>query len=148
MSTTVKEDWGDTNAAYPMPDFVPPTLFGDSNLPHIQSDPPDGTGQAGKNREETDIQSMAIGQAMVEFAPGRASKRYVMQYRKDIAHWLALPEAAQLTCGVLNLTFLPIQFDELPQVVAHHGTAYKVYRPRVYTLSELPKGLESLPMLS
>lgn len=142
VSAAGSEDWEDTNAAYPMPDFVPPTLFGDLNLPEIQLILP-ATGQARQNHEETNLQSMAIAQAMVEFAPGRASKRYVTQYRKDVAHWLALPEAAQLTRGVLNLAFLPIQFDELPQVVAYRGTAYKVYRPRVYTLSELPKGIRT-----
>jgi hypothetical protein len=134
--------WDDHTAAYPMPDFVPPTLFGDLNLPEVQLRLPKSENRT-PNNEESDTRSMAIGQAMSEFAPGRANKRYVTQYRRDVAHWLALPDAAQLTRGVLNLEFLQIQFDEAPLVVSYRGDNYKIYRPRIYTLNELPKGIRS-----
>lgn len=134
--------WGDYTAGYPMPDFVPPTLFGDLNLPEVQLELPVLVSLR-QASEEPEIRTMSIGQALVEFAPGRASKRFVMQYKSDVAHWLALPDDAQLTRGVLNRDFLPIKVDEAPLTITHHGIDYLVYRPRIFTLSEVPKGIRS-----
>ena len=139
-----EEAWNDNTAPYPMPEFVPPTLFGDLNLPEVRLRLPSATrSTAEANDDDGDTRSMSIAQAISEFAPGRASKRFVTQYRRDVAHWLALPEAAQLTRGVLNLGYLNIDIDGAPLLVDHHGVEYKVYRPHTYRLSELPKEIRS-----
>ena len=139
LTSLGEEGWGDYTAAYPMPDFVPSTLFGDLNLPEVQLRLP----SAGTGASENDIRPMPIAQAIAEFAPGRANKRFVTQYHRDVAHWMALPDAAQMTRGILNLAFLDIVFDEVPMCVDHQGVEYKVYRPRIYTLNELPKTIRS-----
>jgi hypothetical protein len=70
----------------PLPDFLPPNLFSDLNLPDVSL-----RFQAPVVKEET----MGITQAMKEFAVGNVTRRFVPETSR-ISHWVAPP---QLTNG-------------------------------------------------
>ena len=70
----------------PLPDFLPPNLFSDLNLPEVSL-----RFQAPVVKEE----GMGIAQAMKEFAVGNVTRRFVPETSR-VSHWIAPP---QLTNG-------------------------------------------------
>ena len=63
----------------PLPEFIPGTLFADLNLSEVQILLPES------NRSS---QALSVFSALKEFAPGRVSRRYGIQYRTE-RHWIA-----------------------------------------------------------
>jgi hypothetical protein len=137
-----QELWSDHTAQQPMPDFVPAALFTDLNLPEVQIKLPAKNKDSSKEDDDFEL-TMPIAQTVIEFAPGRANKRFVLEFQRDIAHWISLPDEAQLTRGVVNLSLLPIDFDASPYTVTLQDEEYKVYRPRTYRLEEIPENIRS-----
>jgi hypothetical protein len=88
-------------------------------------------------------ESIMLHQGMTEFAPGNVSKRYARPTFLDEAHWLPLPDDAQLSRNALPLQYLGVYKDEVPRVVSVDGTEYQVYRPRAYTLQNIPREVKS-----
>lgn len=136
-----EQEWKDHTAGQPLPDFIPAALFTDLNLPEVQIRLPE---REKKNSAESDPyeKSLPLAQTLTEFAPGKANKRFVLTYRKDVAHWLALPDEAQLTRGVANLDLLGIEADPLTRIVIDQAT-YTIFRPRIYQLSDIPEDIRS-----
>lgn len=139
-----EEMWADNTAAQPLPDFVPPALFADLNLPELRLQLPPLPKRSAKETQSEDQEPMLpLNQAMGEFAPGRASKRFILDYKEDIAHWLPLPDEAQLTRGRLNLKLLGVESDFLSSLTVQ-DQEYKLYRPRYYQLNNLPANVRSV----
>lgn len=65
----------------PLPEFIPPNLFTDLNLPEVHIDLPEQT-----SPELTT--TMPVFQAMKEFAPGRVSRRFGIAHKYE-RHWVA-----------------------------------------------------------
>ncbi|PAX60539.1 protein DpdJ [Brunnivagina elsteri] len=75
----------DYQTNYPLPDFVPPSLFSDLLLPEvIITTPPQ------LRSSQSDINLMPIVQALETFTPGRASRRFGIQHI-HATHWIAPP---------------------------------------------------------
>jgi hypothetical protein len=73
----------------PLPEFVPPNLFSDLNLPEVQVLlPPAWEG------DEPKSESMSIAQGLRTFAPGRVSRRFGVQYSR-VRHWVATEDAGR-----------------------------------------------------
>jgi DEAD/DEAH box helicase/Helicase conserved C-terminal domain len=66
----------------PLPEFIPSTLFSDLMLPEVKVTMPPQ-----KKEDEEFIATMAIFQAMKDFAPGRVSKRFTILH-KYVRHWI------------------------------------------------------------
>ena len=130
------EECRDFFADKPMPDFVPSALFSDLNIPEVQIKVP---GQNQEFRNET----MDVYQAITEFSPARGNKRFSLGYRRDIAHWLALPDTAQLTRERINIDLLKIEFDNSPIIIKKDGDEYVVFRPLGFELETLPRDVRS-----
>jgi DEAD/DEAH box helicase len=151
--------WGDVTAPSPMPDFVPPSLFSDLNLPELLLRIPETTARP-RSRTPTRRQVTPYGsdaaiappqirseefmpllQGLVEFAPGNVSKRFS---RRDVdeSHWLALPAETELSRGMLPLQYLAIEREDVPTVLTVDGVEYQIYRPRTYTLGVVPRGVQ------
>jgi hypothetical protein len=77
----------------PLPEFVPPTLFADLNLPEVT---------IRIDNESTSAQSDAMGirQALTEFAPGKVSRRFGVGH--GVSHWVRPPDTPTYA-GPLNL---------------------------------------------
>lgn len=135
------EMWTDNASNQPMPDFIPAALFTDLNLPEVTLQLP-SHGKRAQSAEDLQ-RTLSLTQAISEYAPGRANKRFVLAYHRDVAHWLALPDEAQLTRGMLSLDLLSARFDEIPSVTRIAGETHRVFRPRSYTLQELPGNMLS-----
>ena len=71
----------------PLPEFVPPNLFGGLNLPEI--DVETFSSQRAFDQGEPKVSAMRIDHALREFAPGRISKRFGIENSYS-RHWLAL----------------------------------------------------------
>lgn len=156
--------WTDGIASVPLPNFVPANLFSALNLPELQLRLPEAPAATprGKRRPRQnnpyvvpptpsldarrEEEAIGLAQGMVEFAPGHVSKRYARPHHPNEAHWLALPDAAQLSRGVLPLQYLAIERDPLPIEITVTAGTYQLYRPRAYALTLVPR--EVLPTSS
>lgn len=143
----VRELWADNISSYPMPDFVPPNLFSDLNLPELLLRIPDKTPDKGAQNDQTPTmrkdEYMPLLQALNEFAPGHVNKRYSRKQLIREAHWLELPEEAQLSRGMLPLQYLKIERFEVPKALTMDDTEYQVYQPRSFTLGLVPENVKN-----
>lgn len=116
----------------PLPEFAPPNLFSDLNLPEVEITlpPVGGTPQ--------DPVTMPIAQAMREYAPGRVSRRYGLSHAYE-RHWLcATLDAASIQtlplAGLVDAELLGewrIDADGGP-------TPIPVYRPYTFHVQPTP----------
>ncbi len=133
------QKWTDNIAAMPLPAFVPSALFNDLNVPEVQILIPSERWQSDEIREEM----MGLAQTLVEFAPGRANKRFALTHRTDLAHWLQIPDANPDTSHELNIHALNADFDPIPLQITVSNTPYLVYRPRSYRLEAVPDNVRT-----
>lgn len=108
----------------PLPDFVPPNLFSELQLPEVQLDLP--------GREEPESLSLTL--CLSEFAPGNVSFRYAHAGRKSAA-WVP-PEDGGGGQSLDLGTFLE-QSEELPSESTDRGTT-RVFRPWQIQTREKP----------
>ena len=143
----VQELWADNISPYPMPDFVPPNLFSDLNLPELLLRIPDKPPNSKAQNDPTAImrkdEYMPLLQALNEFAPGHVSKRYSRKHLIKEAHWLELPEEAQLSRGMLPLQYLKMDRFEVPKVLTINDIEYQAFQPRAYTLGLVPENVKN-----
>jgi len=70
----------------PLPEFVPPNLFSDLLLPEVTVVVPPA-----RRGEDPVAHPLSILQAIQEFAPGRASRRYAVEHGHQ-RHWSPIPD--------------------------------------------------------
>ncbi|MBK8989776.1 MAG: DEAD/DEAH box helicase [Chloroflexi bacterium] len=128
------QKWADNIAAMPLPAFVPSALFNDLNVPEVQIFVPTERWQSDETREEM----LGLAQSLIEFAPGRANKRFALTHHADLAHWLQIPDPAPDAPHNLNIHALKAEFDPVPSSITVSDTSYLVYRPRAYHLNAVP----------
>jgi hypothetical protein len=137
------QSWADNTDRYPMPDFVPTALFSDLNIPEVRIILP-AHAHTQQTPDDFREEAMDLAQTLTEFAPGKANKRFVLSYQKDVAHWIALPDQAQLTRGAVNLDLLDIDLDgQQPKRTEVDDISYSVYRPLTYRLGVVPDNVRS-----
>jgi hypothetical protein len=121
----------------PLPDFVPSTLFADLNLAEVNIDIPRG------NRQTNDQAhyGMPVFSALREFAPGRVSRRFGVEYRTE-RYWVSPPLQALLGEPVAALsiddygTYCPLgRFsyqcgDEIVDVPVYRPLSISPTRPK------------------
>lgn len=78
----------------PLPEFVPGTLFADLNLAEVRIELP--------KSNYKDQQAMSVFSALREFAPGRVSRRYGIQFRTE-RYWTAPPTGAMTASTSVQL---------------------------------------------
>ena len=83
----------------PLPDFVPATLFADLNLAEVRIDLPRRIGADDNSANH----GLPVFSALREFAPGRVSRRFGVQYRTE-RYWISPPPAALLGEAVTDLS--------------------------------------------
>ncbi|MFL5629229.1 MAG: protein DpdJ, partial [Ktedonobacteraceae bacterium] len=143
------EPWADTIAKQPMPDFVTPNLFSDLQSPEITLHLPAIPSQTrGYNRGQTmpierEDKALPLQQCLTEFAPGNVSKRYADSKVMQDAHWLEIPERDYSKREVLQISTLKVEYDSISFPFTIDGTEYHLFRPRAYTLSQLPNSVNS-----
>lgn len=133
------QKWADNIAAMPLPAFVPSALFNDLNVPEVQIFVPTERWQSDETREEM----LGLAQSLIEFAPGRANKRFALTRHADLAHWLQIPDPAPDTPHKLNIHALKVEFDPVPLSITISDTSYLVYRPRAYRLDAVPDNVRT-----
>jgi hypothetical protein len=134
--------WGDYIARAPMPEHVTSTLFGNLSLLEVKLMIPSSNGEDGTNHEPRE-EFMGLAQALTEFSPGRVSKRFASRYAINEAHWLALPEDAQISRNAMSLEYLDVSWDDMPKHVVLGDQTVAVYRPRTYNLDLVPTDVRS-----
>ena len=85
VSGTVSEDLKSEGFPHPLPDFLPPNLFSDLNLPEVTVVLPPAT-----SRDEEKVESMGIADAIGRLVPGRVTRRFAPE-RGKLNHWLPVP---------------------------------------------------------
>lgn len=125
---------------HPLPEFVPKTLFSDLNLPEVSVVIP--------GRRRTDSPSdhaMPVIQAIREFAPGRATRRFAVQ-DADISHWVA---PVRLDTREQDLPFQDFctEFEDLGEVQAEGPDGavqtLRCVRPWKLRTTNVPKNIAS-----
>jgi hypothetical protein len=76
---------GDRQGRDPLPEFVPPNLFGELNTPEVQLELP------GRNVADA-IEAVSVGQALRELTPGRVTLRFSRADEARTRHWVPLPD--------------------------------------------------------
>jgi hypothetical protein len=54
------------------------------------------------------------------------------------AHWLLIPIGPHLEREKLPVSLLSIEYDDMPVLVEAGGKSYQLFRPRTYTLQQVP----------
>lgn len=130
--------WSDAISRYPLPDIVTPNLFSLLSLPELALHIPDRPVEGSAMRDD---EQMGLEQGMGEYAPGHVSKRYARSHLLKEAHWLALPDAAYIRDGRVQLADLAVERDPAARRVEIDGAELLVYRPRAYTLAIIPESV-------
>lgn len=136
----------DYQAAHPLPDFIPNSLFDDLSLPEMRID------LAGASNRFDD-QYLPVQQGLAEFAPGRVSRRY------EDALWLGVDGAALARfhgCGTTDVeeaADLATWYELEPQrpftVPGSQGAVtYRAFRPLAARLTRIPAVGGGVPELS
>lgn len=118
----VEEDY---QKDHPLPEFITSTLFSDLALPEVQV-----TASLDQDREKT--HSMALIQAMREFAPGRISRRFATD-RGNLFHWI--PLSTDIEEQNLEITDYSTKVD-LVKSITHNNQAIDIFRPWEYKLEK------------
>ena len=91
LKRRIEYEWEEGREYYqfwkPLPEFVPANLFSGLNLPEVDLET--FSSQQHANAGSPKISPMGIDQALREFAPGRISKRFGVEYG-SLRHWVAL----------------------------------------------------------
>lgn len=96
---------------HPLPDFIPPNLFSELNLPEVTIIIPPAT-----TRHEEHAETMPIVQCLRQLAPGRVTRRFAYE-RGNLNHWVPVPVDR-------NTYDLPVaNFMEQYEYVAHMTAA-------------------------
>lgn len=128
--------WTDQIADTPMPDFLPPTLFSDLNLPEVVLHVPERPSRTGNEPAVRSTEMLGMTLAMLEYAPGKVNKRYADKDRIHEAHWLPVPPDVEDT--TIPLESMAVITDIVPHEVTIDETPYRVFRPRVFNLGYVP----------
>ncbi|SFV65473.1 Lhr-like helicases [hydrothermal vent metagenome] len=107
----------------PLPEFITATLFSDLALPEVDIIVP-------LDQDKKEYHSMALIQAMREFAPGRISRRFAT-IRGNLFHWI--PIDTELTEQQLELGDYSSKVDAVTSVI-HQGQNIEIFRPWEYKL--------------
>ncbi len=134
--------WQDFVSRHPMPEFVTSTLFAELNLHEVKLSIPQSKSKKQNSADERE-EFMGLAQTLTEFAPGRVSKRFASRYAINEAHWLSLPDDAQISRNALSLQYLKVEWDKIPKGIQIGDEEYLVYRPLVYTLDPVPYEVRS-----
>lgn len=119
---------------HPLPDFVPPNLFSDLNLPEVNIILPPAT-----TRHEERTETLSIVQTLNRFAPGRVTRRFAFEHGA-LNHWIPVPVDAR-TYDLPIREFLE-QYEHVADVtVAIDGRTQQVpcYRPWVIRPEKVSK---------
>lgn len=119
------DEFSDIMGANPLPDFFPMNLFSELALPETYVSIPPQSDQ----EHERELQPMALGQMLREFAPGRVSRRFATR-NLDHRHWIPIPVGVDES--VLELTtILPVFGIDEPCTIDIDGkpTVTTVVRP-------------------
>lgn len=139
ISNGKPQKWMDNIAATPLPSFVPSALFNDLNVPEVRIIIP----SEHLHSDEVPEEVMGLAQALVEFAPGRANKRFALTHHTDLAHWLQIPDTKTDAPNQMNIRALKVHFDPIPLPVTAPGASYVVYRPLQYSLDVVPDNVRT-----
>lgn len=124
----------DLVAGWPLPDFLPANLFSDLALPEVHITTPAAT----RGAEEGDF-PMPIAQALMEFAPGRVSRRYGIEHRY-VRHWVEPASTADPT-QQLEVGSWITDAEDIGEVTARidgADRAVRCIRPRTITVVRPP----------
>ena len=148
----------DSKSNTPLPRFLPASLFSELNLPELILHIPKNlkttaptTAKKGIKKQAQEVKTvtdegrdeyMDLSQALQEFAPGNVSKRFSRKENIKESHWLALPDDAQLSRGMLPLQYLNVEFDKIPYLVEIPEGQVPVFRPLEYTLDLVPNHIK------
>ncbi|MBA3841947.1 MAG: DEAD/DEAH box helicase [Actinobacteria bacterium] len=108
----------------PLPEYAPQSLFGDLNLPEVNVVAP------GRRPQDPPLETaMPIVQALTEFAPGRASRRFgVTSY--TLWHWVPIDNDDSSGEHVVDIeTFVPVTESVGSLQVAGEAAARPLLRP-------------------
>ena len=128
-------DGADLVAGWPLPDFLPANLFSDLALPEVRITTPAAT----RGAEEGDF-AMPIAQALMEFAPGRVSRRYGIEHRY-VRHWVQPTSTADPIQELEVGSWIADAEDigEVSAVVSGADHSVRCFRPRTITALRPPQ---------
>jgi ATP-dependent helicase Lhr and Lhr-like helicase len=118
----------------PLPDFLPPSLFSDLNLPEVILH-----FLVPREKEER----MGVAQAMKELAVGNVTRRFSPE-RSDVSHWIAPPQIRdghqEMPIRSLCTDFEPIGVFQI--VVDGEARDINCYRPWSISPSQCPQRIK------
>lgn len=120
----------------PLPDFVPPSLFSDLNLPEVRVI--SSAWQDGRSPRED---SLPIGQALRTLVPGKVTRRFAVN-RSAVSHWIPLSSLdPAATLQELPIEDVCAEYEELGHfqiIVAGERVDVRCIRPWTMRASILP----------
>ncbi len=135
------------NRSHPLPEFVPANLFTDLCLPEVvlatRLYEPAHEAKLIAGTPLLEEHAMPVGQALAEFTPGRASRRFGVRSEFD-THWFPIPLDEDV-CEVDVAAYCP-KSDEAGTYQVDEGdgvTDVRVVRPRRIEAARLPNLLNA-----
>ncbi|GIV03596.1 MAG: hypothetical protein KatS3mg015_2426 [Fimbriimonadales bacterium] len=129
-------------SSQPLPEFVPPNLFTELNLPEVTLTFPPL--RIGKKKKEQEPEQMEIERALRDFAPGRVNRRFGYA-DQHVRHWIPLPSWDTPSVAIPVASFLP-QYDPLGAFQYWTATGgigeMEVLRPIQINLHDVPKEIQ------
>lgn len=116
---------------HPLPEFITSTLFSDLALPEVKVVASLDRDKK-KDEEREKIYSMALIQAMREFAPGRISRRFASD-RGNLFHWI--PLSTDIDKQNLEISDYSTKVD-LVKCITHNNLSIEIFRPWEYKLEK------------
>lgn len=136
--TWISQEWSDNTSELPLPEFLPPSLFSDLNLPEVLIQVPKRPQYRDAEREIRSREMLSLTLGMLEFTPGKVNKRFAEKDRTSEAHWIPVPEARnQPNC--VDIRDLSIQFTSPPQMLDTEDYTILICRPKVLDLQLVPR---------
>ncbi len=125
-----------SNSPYPrpLPEFLPPNLFTDLNLPEVAI--------SGPRIEESE--SLLIEQALRHLAPGRVTRRFA-PHHGGIYHWVPVPTDGSRRYELPLGDFIPRSHGVTQVAIELNGSPQEltIYRPWEMSLSLVPSSTGS-----
>ncbi|MBT7790679.1 MAG: DEAD/DEAH box helicase, partial [Calditrichaeota bacterium] len=128
--------WRDNISSYPLPEYIPASLFSDLNVPEVVITVPEKPRFKDEERRIRSQEALGLTLGMMEFTPGKVNKRFANKDRITESHWIPVPDTdlTQIDINELDMTF-----GNLPYRILDKGQPILIYRPNIFNLQAVPK---------
>jgi len=130
--------WTDNISSYPIPEFIPHTLFSELNVPEVVIKIPERPTFKDEKPAIRGIENLGLISGMMEFTPGKVNKRFAHKDKISEAHWISIPQEEG---NDIDIKSLSMEYDNTPYIIEDLDNLIYVFRPVLFNLQIVPKNI-------